>query len=117
MNLAQIKTSDIPKRKLFQIERAVVREMTDLWFRQGCYFEGNFAENADIAFQGQQIKVTFKLTRGLKQGSSEATVNELMKSLILTMATDPRYRRASGKLRLHHRQHPRCVHFPAQGNR
>ena len=89
MNLAQIKTSDMPKRKLFQIERAVVREMTDLWFRQGCYFEGNFAENADIAFQGQQIKVTFKLTRGLKQGSSEATVNELMKSLILTMATDP----------------------------
>ncbi len=90
MNLAQIKTSDIPKRKLFQIERAVVREMTDLWFRQGCYFEGNFAENADIAFQGEQIKVTFKLTRGLKQGSAEATVNELMKSLILTMATDPR---------------------------
>jgi len=79
----------MPKRKLFQIERAVVREMTDLWFRQGCYFEGNFAENADIAFHGQQIKVTFKLTRGLKQGSSEATVNELMKSLILTMATDP----------------------------
>ena len=79
----------MPKRKLFQIERAVVREMTDLWFKQGCYFEGNFAENADIAFQGQQIKVTFKLTRGLKQGSSEATVNELMKSLILTMATDP----------------------------
>jgi len=90
MNLAQIKTSDIPKRKLFQIERTVVREMTDLWFRQGCYFEGNFAENADIAFQGEQIKVTFKLTRGLKQGSAEATVNELMKSLILTMATDPR---------------------------
>jgi hypothetical protein len=89
MNLAQIKTSDIPKRKLFQIERSVVREMTDLWFRQGCYFEKNFAENADIAFQGEQIKVTFKLTRGLKQGSAEATVNELMKSLILTMATDP----------------------------
>ena len=90
MNLAQIKASDISKRKLFQIERSVVREMTDLWFKQGCYFEGNFAENADISFQGQQIKVMFKLTRGLKQGSSEATVNELMKSLILTMATDPR---------------------------
>ena len=90
MNLTEIKASAISKRRLFQIERVVVREMTDLWFKQGCYFDGNFSENVDIAFQGQQIKVTFKLTKGLKQGSSEATVNDLMKSLILTMATDPR---------------------------
>jgi hypothetical protein len=90
MNLTEIKASATPRRRLFQIERAIVREMTDLWFKQGCYFDGNFSDQVDIAFQGQQIKVTFKLTKGLKQGSSEATVNELMKSLILTMATDPR---------------------------
>lgn len=89
MNLKEIKASAIPKRRLFQIERAIVREMTDLWFKQGCYFEGNFSDNVDVTFQGQQINVKFKLTRGLKQGSSEATVNELIKSLILTMATDP----------------------------
>ncbi|MCX5894711.1 MAG: hypothetical protein NTZ51_02600 [Proteobacteria bacterium] len=89
MNLAQIKTSHISKRKLFQIERAVVREMTNLWYKQECYFEGNFAENVDIDFTGRRIKITFPLIKGMRHGSPEATVNELMKSLILTMATDP----------------------------
>jgi hypothetical protein len=90
MNLAAIKTSAISKRKLFQIERAVVREMTNLWYKQECYFEGNFAENVDVDFKGKRIKVIFTLTTGIHHGSPEATVNELMKSLILTMATDPR---------------------------
>jgi hypothetical protein len=62
MDLAEIKKSDIPKRKLFQIERAVVREATDLWCKEKSYFSENFAENVDIEFRGTIINVTFTNT-------------------------------------------------------
>lgn len=88
MLLSEIKTSAIPKRKLFQIERAVVRETTDLWCNEKVYFPGNFAEEVDVDLSEKRIKVTFSGKEGMIKGSPEATVNEMMRGLILTMASD-----------------------------
>jgi len=88
MLLSEIKTSAIPKRKLFQIERAIVREITDLWCNENVYFPGNFAENVAIDFFGNRVKVTFSGKDQMIKGSPEATVNEMMRGLILTMAAD-----------------------------
>jgi hypothetical protein len=90
MNLAQIKTSNIPKRKLFQIERAIVREAINLWIEEKAYFDRNFAEDVDIDFKGNRIVVTFSNTGHMQYGNPEATTNELMRGLILTMVTDQR---------------------------
>ncbi len=87
MNLADIKKSAIPKRRLFQVERAVVREATDLWCKEKSYFSDNFAENVDIEFKGTVINVTFTNTARMNHGLPEVTVNEMMRGLILTMAT------------------------------
>lgn len=98
MNLAQIKTSDISKRRLFQIERVIVRELTDLWCKEKSYFSNDFAEDIDIAIKGKKIEVTFTNKALMKHGSPEATANEMMKGLILTMTTD----QVTGKLLKNH---------------
>jgi len=87
MNLSSIKVSHISKRKLFEIERAVVRETVDLWCKEKCYCNENFSDDVDVAFRGRRIAVSFSNRRLMKYGSPEATVNEVMKGLILTMAT------------------------------
>jgi len=88
MKLSEIKTSDIPKRKLFQIERAVVREVTDLWCKEKVYFPENFSDDVEITFTSRRIKVNFSGKENMIVGSPEATVNEMMRGLILTMASD-----------------------------
>lgn len=88
MKLSEIKTSDIPKRKLFQIERAVVREATDLWCKKKVYFPENFSDDVEIDFTSRRIKVDFSCKEKMLKGSPEATVNEMMRGLILTMASD-----------------------------
>lgn len=98
MNLAQIKTSDISKRRLFQIERAIVREVTDLWCMEKSYFIENFAEDVDVEFKGRRIKVAITNKGHMKHGSPEATVNEMMRGLILTMTSD----QVTGKLLKNH---------------
>jgi len=98
MNLAEIKRSSIPKRRLFQIERAIVREATDLWCKERSYFSENFADDVEVQFKGRQISVSFANRPHMKQGSPEATVNDMMKGLILTMTTD----QATGKLLKNH---------------
>lgn len=98
MNLAQIKTSDISKRRLFQIERVIVREVTDLWCMEKSYFIENFAEDVDVEFKGRRIKVTITNKEHMKHGSPEATVNEMMRGLILTMTSD----QVTGKLLKNH---------------
>jgi hypothetical protein len=98
MNLAQIKTSDISKRRLFQIERAIVREVTDLWCMEKSYFIENFAEDVDVEFKGRRIKVAITNKGRMKHGSPEATVNEMMRGLILTMTSD----QVTGKLLKNH---------------
>jgi len=88
MKLSKIKTSGIPKRKLFPIERAVVREATDLWCKDKVYFPNNFADNIDVDLDRKRIKVVFSGKEKMITGSPEATVNEMMRGLILTMASD-----------------------------
>ena len=88
MKLSEIKTSDIPKRKLFQIERAVVREATDLWCKDKVYFPNNFADNIEVDLNRKRIKVVYSGKDKMITGSPEATVNEMMRGLILTMASD-----------------------------
>ncbi len=88
MILADIKNSTLSKRKLFQIERAVEREVVDLWCKEKSYFVDNFAEAVDIDFKGKHIEISFTNAMPMKYGSPEATVNDMMRGLILTMATD-----------------------------
>ena len=88
MILAAIKNSPISKRKLFEIERAVVREVVDLWCKDKSYYNDNFAEAVDIDFKGKHIEISFTNTIPMKYGAPEATVNDMMRGLILTMATD-----------------------------
>ena len=88
MLLSEIKNSTISKRKLFEIERAVVREIVDLWCKEKSYYNDNFAEAAAIEFKGKRIDISFNNSMPMKYGSPEATVNDMMRSLILTMATD-----------------------------
>ncbi len=83
---------------MFQIERAIVREITDLWCKDKSYFNENFAEYVDAEFKGKRIKVIFTNKGRMKCGSPEATVNEMMRGLILTMATDQK----TGKLLKNH---------------
>ncbi len=94
MNLAEIKTSDIPKRKLFQIERAIIREAVNLWFQEKAYFNTNFSEEVEVEFKGKRIEVSFSNRGKMQHGAPEATVNDLMRGLLLTMVTD----QATGKL-------------------
>ena len=88
MILADIKNSPIAKRKLFEIERAVEREVVDLWCKEKTYFNDNFAEAVDIDFKGKRVEVSFTPALSMKYGTPEATVNDMMRGLILTMATD-----------------------------
>ena len=88
MLLADIKHSSLSKRKLFEIERAVVREVVDLWCKEKCYFNENFADAVDIDFKGKHIEISFTNNMPMKYGAPEATVNDMMRGLILTMATD-----------------------------
>lgn len=90
MNLAEIKNSSLSKRKLFQVERAVVREAINTWFEEKAFFDRNFAEDVEITFRGRRIVVQFTNRSGMLHGSPEATVNEMMRGLILTMVTDQR---------------------------
>jgi len=89
MNLAHMKTSNMPKRKLFEVERAIVRELTDAWCRGNTYYSDDFSENVDISFKGKRIEITFANKQAMRHGSPEATVNEMMRGLIITMAFDP----------------------------
>jgi hypothetical protein len=98
MTLADIKNSPLSKRKLFEIERAVVREVVDLWCKDKSYFHDNFAEAVVIDFKGKRIEISFTNTMPMKYGAPEATVNDMMRGLILTMATD----QASGQLLKNH---------------
>ncbi len=98
MNLAEIKTSSIPKRKLFQIERAIVRESVNLWFDEKAYFSSNFADDVNVEFKGRRIEVTFSNKGNMHHGAPEATVNEMMRGLILTMVTNQK----TGKLVKNH---------------
>jgi hypothetical protein len=98
MNLASLKTSHIAKRKLFEVERAIVREVVDLWCKEKSYFNENFAEDVDVEFKGRRIEGSFSNNRLMQYGAPEATVNDVMKGLILTMATD----QATGKLLKNH---------------
>jgi hypothetical protein len=88
MILAEIKNSTISKRKLFEIERAVEREVVDLWCKEKSYFSDNFAEAVDIDFKGKHIEIFFTNAMPMKYGTPEATVNDMMRGLILTMATE-----------------------------
>ena len=88
MNLAAIKQSDMPRRRLYQIERVVVREATDLWCKEQSFYCDNFAADADVDVSKKLISVSFGNTARMQHGPPEATVNELMRGLILTMATD-----------------------------
>ena len=98
MILADIKNSTISKRKLFEIERAVEREVVDLWCKEKSYFSDNFAEAVDVDFKGKHIDISFTNAMPMKYGTPEATVNDMMRGLILTMATD----HASGLLLKNH---------------
>jgi hypothetical protein len=98
MILVDIKNSTISKRKLFEIERAVEREVIDLWCKEKSYFSENFAGAVDIDFKGKRIDISFTNAMPMKYGTPEATVNDMMRGLILTMATD----QASGQLLKNH---------------
>ncbi len=98
MILADIKKSSISKRKLFEIERAVEREIIDLWCKEKSYFNENFAAAVDVEFKGKRIDISFAPALAMKYGSPEATVNDMMRGLILTMATEP----DSGRLLKNH---------------
>ena len=88
MNLAEIKTSNISKRKLFQIERAVVREITDLWYLENSYFSDDFTNDVEVKFEGKKVHVDFPGKIRMRHGAPEATINDMMKGMIVTMATD-----------------------------
>ena len=98
MILADIKKSSISKRKLFEIERAVEREIIDLWCKEKSYFNENFAGAVDVEFKGKRMDISFTPALAMKYGSPEATVNDMMRGLILTMATEP----GSGRLLKNH---------------
>ncbi|MFC1591917.1 hypothetical protein ACFL43_05290 [Thermodesulfobacteriota bacterium] len=98
MNLTEIKNAHTPKRKLFEIERAIVREATDLWCKEKSFFDDNFSEDVEVDFKGRIIHVVFNNTQRMKHGSPEATVNEMMRGLVLTMTTDQH----TGKLLSNH---------------
>ncbi len=88
MNLAQIKTSNISYKRLFQIERVIIREVTDLWCKEKSFYSEDFAEDVEIKYKGKRIEVIFINKGRMRHGTPEATVNEMIKGLILTMATD-----------------------------
>jgi len=88
MNLADIKQSDMPRRRLYQIERLIVREATDLWCKEQSFYCDNFAADAEVDVRKKRIAVSFGNTARMQHGPPEATVNELMRGLIVTMATD-----------------------------
>jgi hypothetical protein len=88
MNLADIKQSDMPRRRLYQIERLIVREATDLWCKEQSFYCDNFAADAEVEVRKKLITVSFGNTARMQHGPLEATVNELMRGLIVTMATD-----------------------------
>jgi hypothetical protein len=90
MNLADIKQSDMPRRRLYQIERLIVREATDLWCKEQSFYSGNFAADVEADVIKKRIKISFSNAARMQHGPPEATVNELMRGLILTMATDAR---------------------------
>lgn len=92
MNLADIKQSDMPRRRLYQIERLIVREATDLWCKEQSFYCDNFAADAEVVVSKKRITVSFDNTARMQHGLPEATVNELMRGLILTMAADARGR-------------------------
>jgi len=88
MNLAGIKKSDIARRRLYQIERLVVREATDLWCREQSFYSDNFASDVQVDISSRRIAVSFGNTARMQHGTPEATVNEMMRGLILTIAAD-----------------------------
>ncbi len=88
MNLAEIKQSDIARRRLYQVERLVVREATDLWCREQSFYSENFAADVQVDIGARRIAVSFGNTARMQHGSPEATVNEMMRGLILTIAAD-----------------------------
>ncbi len=89
MILADIKKSSILRRKLFEIERAVEREIIDLWCKEKSYCSENFADAVDVDYKGTRMDVSFAPGLAMKYGPPEATINDMMRGLILTMATEP----------------------------
>jgi len=92
MNLADIKKSDMPRRRLYQIERQIVREATDLWCKEQSFYSDNFAADVQVDIGAKRITITFANTARMQHGIPEATVNDMMRGLILTMAADARGR-------------------------
>ncbi|MCX8045185.1 MAG: hypothetical protein N3B18_13785 [Desulfobacterota bacterium] len=88
MNLAALKASSISRRKLFEVERLIVRQVVDLWCKEKSYIDHNFAQDVDVTFSGKRISISFANTVRMRSGQPEATINEVMRGLILTMATD-----------------------------
>jgi hypothetical protein len=88
MNLAEIKQSDIPRRRLYQIERMVVREATDLWCKEQSFYCDNFAADVQVDLSSRRIALVFGNTARMQHGTPEATVNDMMRGLILTIAAD-----------------------------
>jgi len=92
MNLADIKQSTLPRRRLYQIERQVVREATDLWCKEQSFYSDNFASDVQVDIGARRITISFGNTARMQHGIPEATVNDMMRGLILTMAADARGR-------------------------
>lgn len=88
MNLADIKQSDMPRRRLYQIERQIVREATDLWCREQSFYSDNFAADVQVDMGPRRFSISFANTARMQRGTPEATVNDMMRGLILTMAAD-----------------------------
>jgi len=88
MNLAEIKQTDIARRRLYQIERLVVREVTDLWCRERSFYSDNFAADVQVDISTKRITITLGNTARMQHGTPEATVNDMMRGLILTIAAD-----------------------------
>ena len=82
----------MPRRRLYQIERLIVREATDLWCKEQSFYCDNFAADVEVDVSKKRITVSFGNTARMQHGLPEATVNELMRGLILTMAADARGR-------------------------
>ena len=59
MNLAEIKRSNIPKRRLYQIERLIVREATDLWCKEQSFYSDNFAADVEVDTYKKRITIAF----------------------------------------------------------
>ncbi len=87
--LTEIKLSSISKRKLFQIERTIVREATDLWYLNHTFYSENFSGNVHVFFRSGKTHVEFTEKELMLQGDPESTVNEFVKGLTLTMAVNP----------------------------